>query len=137
MCGLHRSRDQGGGGPNGQIVGVKRAADERRQRSREIIDEKKEKYRAKNGSLRNSSTDSKGTAFVILINEASAPIEKERLSPTSKELGSSEEREEVESSEKDKPWRTKIMTSPQACVATEERECQTGRGCDQIAEQRI
>ena len=78
------SRDQGGGGPNGQIVSVKRAADGRRQRSRKIIDEDREKYRAKNGSLRNTSTDSKATTFVILINHASAPIRKERLSPTSK-----------------------------------------------------
>ena len=45
---------------------------------------KRKKYRAKNESLRNTSTDSKGTAFVILINHASAPIRKERLSPTSK-----------------------------------------------------
>ena len=28
LCGFHRSRGQGGGGPNGQIVSVKRAADE-------------------------------------------------------------------------------------------------------------
>ena len=34
--------------------------------------------------LRNTSTDSKGTTFVILINHASAPIRKKRLSPTSK-----------------------------------------------------
>ena len=84
LCGLHRSRDRRGGGPNGQIVSIKRAADGRRQRSREIIDEEREKYRAKNGSLRNTSTDSKGTTFVILINHASAPIRMERLSPTSK-----------------------------------------------------
>ena len=45
---------------------------------------KREKYRAKNGSLRNTLTDSKGTTFVILINHASAPIRKEKLSPTSK-----------------------------------------------------
>ena len=45
---------------------------------------KREKYRAKNGSLRNTSTDSKGTTFVILKNYTSAPIRKERLSPTSK-----------------------------------------------------
>ena len=49
-----------------------------------IINEEKEKYRAKNGSLRNTSTDSKGTTFVILINHTSVPIRKERLSPTSK-----------------------------------------------------
>ena len=73
-----------GGGPNGQIFSVKRAADGRRQRSRKIIDGEREKYRAKNGSLWNTSTDSKGTTFVILINHASAPVRKERLSPTSK-----------------------------------------------------
>ena len=73
-----------GGGPNGQIVSIKRAADGRRQRSRKIVNEEREKYRAKNGSLRNISTDSKGTTFVILIDHRSAPIRKEGLSPTSK-----------------------------------------------------
>ena len=76
--------DRGGGRPNGQFVSVKRAADGRRQRSRKIIDEEREKYRAKNGSLRNTSTDSKGTTFVILKNYTSAPIKKERLNPTRK-----------------------------------------------------
>ena len=80
LCGFHRR----GRGPNGQIVSVKRAADGRRQRSRKIINEEGEKYGAKNGSLRNTSTDSKGTTFVILINHASAPVRKERLSQTSK-----------------------------------------------------
>ena len=84
MCGLHRSGDRGGGGPNGQIVSVKRAADGTKQRSRKIIDEEREKYRDKNGSLRNTSPDSKGTTFVILKNHRSAPVRKERLSPTSK-----------------------------------------------------
>ena len=56
----------------------------RRQRSRKIINEEREKYRAENGSLRNTSTDSKGVAFVILKNHTSAPIAKKRLSPTSK-----------------------------------------------------
>ena len=79
LCGLHSSRDRGG-----QIVSVKRAADKSRQRRRKIIDKKKEKYMAKNGSLRSTSTDSKGAAFVILINHTSAPIRKKRLSPTSK-----------------------------------------------------
>ena len=45
---------------------------------------KREKYGAKNGSLRNTSTDSKGTTFVIFINHASAPIKKGRLSTRSK-----------------------------------------------------
>ena len=72
-------------GPTGRRTkSIKRAADSRRQRSRKIIDEDREKYRAKNGLLWNISTDSKGAAFVILINHASAPIRKERLSPTSK-----------------------------------------------------
>ena len=69
-----------GGRLNDQIVSVKRAADGRRQK---IIDEEREKNRAKSGSLRNTSTDWKGT-FVILINHASALIRKERLSPASK-----------------------------------------------------
>ena len=73
-----------GRGPNGQIVSVKRTADRRSQRNRKIINEEREKYRAKNGFLRNTSTDSKGAAFVILINHASVPITKERFSPTSK-----------------------------------------------------
>ena len=64
-----------------------RAADGRRQRSRKIIDEKREKYRAKNGSLLNTLTDSKRAAFVILINHTSTPIRKERLSSTSKQGG--------------------------------------------------
>ena len=63
---------------------IKRAADGRRQRSRKIIEEEGEKNRAKNGSLRNTSTDSKGTTFVIFKNDASAPIRKKRLSPPSK-----------------------------------------------------
>ena len=49
-----------------------------------MIDEEREKHRAMNGSLRNTSTDSKGTTFVILINHASVPIRKEKFSPTSK-----------------------------------------------------
>ena len=44
----------------------------------------REKYRAKNGSLRNTSTNSKGVAYMILVNHRSAPIRKKRLSPTSK-----------------------------------------------------
>ena len=65
-------------------VSVKRAADGRRQRGRKIIDEEREKYRDKNGSLRNTSTDSKRATLVILKNHACAPVRKERLSPTSK-----------------------------------------------------
>ena len=51
------------GGSNGQIVSVKRATDGRRHRSRKIINDEREKYRAKNGSLLNTSTESKGAAF--------------------------------------------------------------------------
>ena len=49
-----------------------------------MIDEKREKYRAKNGSLRNTPTHSKEAAFVILQKHASIPIRQERLSPTTK-----------------------------------------------------
>ena len=42
LCGLHRSKDRGGGGQNGQIVSVKRAADGRRQKSWKIINEETE-----------------------------------------------------------------------------------------------
>ena len=44
---------------------------------------REKRYRAKNGSLRNTSTESKGTTFVILTNHTSAPIREERLSPMS------------------------------------------------------
>ena len=84
LCGLHHSWDQEGGGPNGQVVSVKRAADGRRQRSRKIVNEDRKQYRAKNGSLRNTSMDSKGTTFVILIDHRSTPIRKKRLSLTRK-----------------------------------------------------
>ena len=73
-----------GGGPNGQIISVRKAADGRRQRSRKIIAEEREKYMAKNGSLWNTLTDSKRAAFMILKNHTNAPIKKKRLSPTSK-----------------------------------------------------
>ena len=75
---------EGEGGPNGQIICVKRAADGRRQQDQKIVDEKIEKYRAKNRFLLNTSTDLKGMTFVILINHRSMPIRKERLSPMSK-----------------------------------------------------
>ena len=88
--------DQGEEGTNGQIVSVKRTADERRQRDRKIADEKREKYMAKNGSLRNTSTDSKGTTFVILINHASAPVRTERLGPTSKARRETSQNESIE-----------------------------------------
>ena len=84
LYGIYRSGDRGGGGPNGQIVSVKRTADGKRQRGRKIINEEREKYRAKNRSLRNTSTDSKRATFVNLINHTSAPVRKEKLSSTSK-----------------------------------------------------
>ena len=56
--------------------------EEGREAGRSLME--REKNRAKNGSLRNTSTDSKGTTFVILINHTSAAVRKERLSPTSK-----------------------------------------------------
>ena len=38
LFGLHHDRDRGGGGPNGKIDSVKRAAGGRRQKNRKIID---------------------------------------------------------------------------------------------------
>ena len=58
---------------------MKRAADGRRQRNREIIDEK-EKSTGPERILRNTSVDLKGTTFVILKNQASTPIRKEKVS---------------------------------------------------------
>ena len=95
LCGIHRCGNQGGGGPNGQIVSIKRTADER-HKSQKIIDEEREKYRAKNESLRNTSTNSKGTTLVILINHASVPITKERWSSTSKAKKEASRKELVE-----------------------------------------
>ena len=83
LCDLHRSRDRGGEGSNGQVVSITRTADGRKQENREIIDKKRKKYRTKNGSLRNPSTNLKGATFVTLKNHTSAPIRKDRLSPTS------------------------------------------------------
>ena len=96
LCGLHRNRNWGGGRSNGQIVSIKREADGRRQRSRKSINEEKEKYWAKNGFLQNTLTYSKETAFVILINHASALIRKERWSPTSKPRREASQNEFVE-----------------------------------------
>ena len=45
---------------------------------------KTEKSTGPRMDLENTSTNSKGTAIVILINHASTPIRKERLSTTSK-----------------------------------------------------
>ena len=39
----------------------------------------------KNGSLQNTSTDSKEAIFVILVNHADASVRKIKLSPTNKE----------------------------------------------------
>ena len=98
LCGLHRSGNRRREGPNGQNVSIKKAADGRRQRRQKIIDEEREKYRAKNGSLRNTSTDSKETTFVILINHTSAPIRKKRLSPTNKARSEASQNQFVEKS---------------------------------------
>ena len=66
------------------MISIQRAADGKIQRSREIVDKEREKHRAKNKSLQNTSTDSKGTTFVILINHPRVSIRKDRLSSTSK-----------------------------------------------------
>ena len=84
LCSFHNSRVRGVGGPSDQVISIKKIAPERRQKSRKIINEKRENNRAKNGILWNNSTDSKGATFVILKNNTKALVRKERLSPTSK-----------------------------------------------------
>ena len=79
LRGLHRSGDRGGGEPNGQIVSIKRATDGRRQRGLKIINEERKKDSAKNGTLRNTSMDSKGAAFVTLKNHASRTCQKGKI----------------------------------------------------------
>ena len=59
----HRTGDRGGGGPNGQTARAKRASVGRKQRSRKITDEKREKLRAKNKSPQNTPTRPKGTSL--------------------------------------------------------------------------
>ena len=66
------------------MVSIKRAGDGRRQKSRRIIDEKREMNRAKNGFLQSTSAHSKEATSVLLKNHASALFKMERLSPTSK-----------------------------------------------------
>ena len=51
LCSLHHSRDRGGGGPNAQIVSIIKAADRRRQKSMNIVDEMREKYSVTNKEI--------------------------------------------------------------------------------------
>ena len=74
----------GGGGPNGQVVSVKTAADGRSQKSRKMIDKKREKEQGQEHILVEHLDGLEKNDFVILINHASAPIRRERLSSTSK-----------------------------------------------------
>ena len=60
---------------------------------------KEKKNRAKNRSLRNTSTNSKKTTFVILKNHTSVPVRMERLSPMSKARREASRNEFVEKSE--------------------------------------
>ena len=65
--------------------------DKRRHKSREIINKKIEKYRAKNRSLWNTSMELKGVTFVILIIHTSAPIRKEKFMPNEQSKASQNE----------------------------------------------
>ena len=56
-----------------------------------------------------------------LRNDSEEELLRQMLTPIQSEQGSSKEREEVESLEKDKPYLTKIITLPPACVASVER----------------
>ena len=57
-CGLRSSRYRRGGVPHGQVVNIRRAADGKRSRRKEVVHEKEQKS-AKNGSSQNISTDTK------------------------------------------------------------------------------
>ena len=70
LCSLHSSRDQGGGGANGQIIGIKTAADGRL---------KERKVEGQEWIFANTLTDSNRANFVILKNHASAPVRMDRL----------------------------------------------------------
>ena len=63
-----------------------------------------------------------------LRNESEEESFREMLTPTKSELGSSEEREEEESSEKDKPYLTKMMTLPLVSVTLVEKNTRSGAG---------
>ena len=82
LCGLHR-RSNEGERPNNQIVSVKKAADGRTQRSRKIIDEER-KVHGQEQIFVEHLNRLEGVAFVILMNHASSPARKGRLSSTSK-----------------------------------------------------
>ena len=73
-----------GEGPNSQIFSVKRAANERRQRSREIIEEEREKSTGQRTDFCKTPQRTQEERLVTLINHTSVPIRKERLSPMSK-----------------------------------------------------
>ena len=83
LCSLYRRSDEGGGGPNSLIVSGKKAADVRRQRSRKIIGEER-KVLGQEQIFVEHLNRLEGVAFVILINHASSPARKGRLSSTNK-----------------------------------------------------
>ena len=90
LCSLHNNRDRR---PEGQVISIPRTLTEISSKAGRSLKER-EKNRVKYGSLRNISTDSKGATFMIFKNHATAPVRKERLSPTSKERGGGGSRNE-------------------------------------------
>ena len=78
-CRLYCDKNRKVGAPNSQVVSIKRTADGRRKRCRKVIDLKREKYRAKNGSMRNASTDLKGATFVTLKTQHKRTYQKGKL----------------------------------------------------------
>ena len=83
LCCLHCSRDQRGGGSNGQVISINRAADGRRQRNRKIID-KKRKVQGQERILAEHLDGLKRSDFCDFENHPSASIKTKNLSPTSK-----------------------------------------------------
>ena len=72
---------------NGHIVSAKRAADRRTQRSRKIIDEEREKYIAKNGFLRNTTTDSNETIFCDFDKPRKRAYQKQKIKSNEQSKG--------------------------------------------------
>ena len=66
------------------MTNIKRVADGSSQRRREIVDEREISTEPTTNPCETSRQTRKGATFVILKNHASAPVRKERLSPTNK-----------------------------------------------------
>lgn len=84
LCCLVSDRDSGRGGPDGHIISIKRTADRRRKRERQVINKEREKDRTKDGSLGDTTADSKRSTPVTINRNTGTAIREEGLSPPHK-----------------------------------------------------